>query len=61
IAADTRIRPKKTVTLTYQFRLTDPEDEPSAEARLIYRPVHRSLAAAKKWQVDDIPITSVAW
>ncbi len=39
----------------------DPEDEPSAEASLIYRPVPRPMAKAKKWRVEDIPIASKAW
>ncbi|UCG14254.1 MAG: hypothetical protein JSU72_07280 [Deltaproteobacteria bacterium] len=61
IAVDNRIRPKKTVTLEFVFALDDPENEPSAEAGLIYRPVMRALARAKKWQVEDIPIVSKAW
>ncbi len=61
IAFDTRIRPKKTVTLEYQFTLDDPEDEPTAEAKLVYRPVIKSLARIKNWPVEDILITSSAW
>jgi hypothetical protein len=61
IAFDTRIRPKKTVTLEFIFALTDPEDEASAEASLIYRPVPKRLAKAKKWRVEDIHIVSKAW
>lgn len=61
IVFDTRIRPKKTVTLEFVFALTDPEDEPSAEATLIYRPVPKRLARAKKWQVEDIHIVTKAW
>jgi hypothetical protein len=61
IAADTRIRPKTTVTLSYEFVLKDPEDEPTVEAKLIYRPVIRSLAKSKKWTVEDILITSNVW
>jgi hypothetical protein len=61
IALDSRIRPKKTVTLEFVFALTDPEDEPSAEASLIYRPVPRPLAKEKKWRVEDIHIVSKAW
>ena len=61
IAADTRIRPKTTVTLSYEFALKDPEDEPTVEAKLIYRPVMRPLAKSKKWSVDDILITSSVW
>jgi hypothetical protein len=61
IAFDTRIRPKKTVTLEFVFGLTDPEDEPTGEAILIYRPAPRSMAKAKKWPLEDIPIISKAW
>ncbi len=61
IAMDTRIRPKKTVTLEFEFALEDPEDEPTAEAKLIYRPVTKSLAQLKKWKVEDILITSSVW
>ena len=61
IASDTRIRPKKTVTLEFVFGLTDPEDEPTGEAILIYRPAPRSMAKAKKWPLEDIPIISKAW
>jgi len=61
IAMDTRIRPKKTVTLEFEFALEDPEDEPTAEAKLVYRPVIKSLAQLKKWKVEDILITSSIW
>ena len=61
IAADTRIRPKTTVTLSYEFSLKNPEDEPTVEAKLIYRPVMRLLAKSKKWSVDDMLITSSVW
>ncbi len=61
IAFDTRIRPKTTRTLTFQFEIRDPEDEPTAEARLVYRPVIRPLAEKKKWPVKDILIASRAW
>jgi hypothetical protein len=61
VASDTRIRPKRTVTLTYRFRLEDVDDEPTATAELIYRPVHRAIAAAKGWDAADIPITSAVW
>ncbi len=61
IASDTRIRPKDTRTLTFEFALDDPEDEPTAEAELIYRPVIRPLAEKKNWPVKDILITSSAW
>ncbi|HSQ83114.1 MAG TPA: hypothetical protein VLM43_00195, partial [Desulfobacterales bacterium] len=61
VASDTRIRPKTTVTLSYEFALKDPEDEPTVEAKLIYRPVMRPLAKSKKWTVDDILITSSVW
>lgn len=61
IAKDTRIRPKTTVTLSYEFALNDPDDEPTVEAKLIYRPVIRSLAKSKRWIVKDILITSSVW
>jgi hypothetical protein len=61
VAADTRIRPKTTVTLTYKFHLADPQDEPTAKAELVYRPVHQAIAASKHWDVADIPITSAVW
>lgn len=61
VASDTRIRPKTTVTLTYRFAVEKPDDEPTATADLIYRPAHASLAASKKWDAPDIPITSVVW
>jgi hypothetical protein len=61
IVADTRIRPKTTLNLKYEFVLDDPEDEPVAEAKLIYRPVIRQLAEEKNWTVKDIVITSSAW
>ena len=61
IASDTRIRPKHTITLTYQFALDDPDDEPTVEAKLIYRPVIRPLAKQKNWIAEDILITSSVW
>ena len=61
IVSDTRIRPKKTVTFTFEFLLEDPDDEPAAEASLIYRPAFRSLATIKNWNVEDILITSSVW
>jgi len=61
IASDTRIRQKQTVTLTFQFALEDPDDEPTVEAKLIYRPVIKPLAEIKNWTVKDILITSSAW
>jgi len=61
IVADTRIRPKKTVTLKFEFLVEDPDDEPTAEASLIYRPAFRSLAKIKSWDVEDILITSSVW
>ncbi len=61
IASDTRVRPKTTVTLEYVFALDDPDDEPTAEARLVYRPVIRHLAESKRWITKDILITSSAW
>jgi hypothetical protein len=61
IASDTRIRPKDTLTLTFEFAMDDPEDEPTAEAELIYRPVIIPWAKMKNWPVKDISITSSAW
>jgi hypothetical protein len=61
IVADTRIRPKTTLNLKYEFVLDDPEDEPTAEAKLIYRPVIRQLAEEKNWAVEDIVIASIVW
>jgi hypothetical protein len=61
VVFDTRIRPKKTVTLKFEYTLEDPEDEPTAEARLIYRPVIRPWAKIKNWPADDILITSSVW
>jgi hypothetical protein len=61
IVSDTRIRSKTTETLEYEFILEDPEDEPTAEASLIYRPVVRSLAGIKNWNARDILITSTVW
>ena len=61
IVSDTRIRSKTTETLVYEFALEDPDDEPTAEADLIYRPVVRSLARIKNWDTRDILITSSVW
>lgn len=61
VVSDTRIRPKKTVTLKYEYALEDPADEPTAEASLIYRPVFKLLAKVKNWNVNDIIITSSVW
>ena len=61
VASDTRIRPKTTKTLEFQFAMEDPDDEPTAEARLLYRPVIKPLADKKGWAVDDIMIASGAW
>jgi len=61
IASDTRIRPKKTVALKFEFALTDPEDEPKAQADLIYRPVIKPLSLKKQWLAEDILITSKVW
>ncbi|MDH3825778.1 MAG: multiheme c-type cytochrome [Desulfobacterales bacterium] len=61
IVADTRIRPKKTITFKFEFLIEDPDDEPTAEASLIYRPAIRSLAEIKNWKVEDILITSSVW
>ena len=61
IAFDTRIRPKETTVVKFSYKLKDPDDEPSAEARLIYRPVHSELANSKTWNTKDIMITSRVW
>ena len=61
VVSDTRIRPKKTVNLKFEYTLEDPEDEPTAEARLIYRPVIKPWAKVKNWLADDILITSSVW
>ncbi|MBW2064715.1 MAG: hypothetical protein JRJ03_07230 [Deltaproteobacteria bacterium] len=61
IASDTRIRPKETLNLRFEFALTDPEDEPSVEARLVYRPVVRPIAEKKRWITEDITIASSVW
>ena len=61
MAADTRIRPKTTVKLKYQFKIENLNDEPTAEAKLIYRPFMKSLAKVKKWENNDILITETAW
>jgi hypothetical protein len=47
--------------LKFQFALDDPEDEPTVEAKLIYRPVIKPLAGKKGWVVEDILITSSVW
>ncbi len=61
VVSDTRIRPKTTVNLKFEYTLEDPEDEPAAEARLIYRPVIRPWAKMKNWLAEDILITSSVW
>ena len=61
IAVDNRIRPKSTVTYQWRFALNDADSEPTANASLIYRPVFKNLAKSKKWIVDDIKVTEVAW
>jgi len=61
VVSDTRIRPKKSVELRFEYELEDPDDEPTAEASLIYRPVIRPWAKIKNWQADDILITSRVW
>ena len=61
IASDTRIRPKETRELTFEFAMDDPDDEPTAKAKLIYRPVIRPWAEKKNWPVKDILITSAVW
>ncbi len=61
VASDTRVRPKSAATLKFEFALQDPEDEPTAEAKLIYRPVIRPWAMKKNWPVKDILIVSKLW
>jgi len=61
VVSDTRIRPKKTVELKFEFAIEDSEDEPTAEASLIYRPVIRPLAEIKNWDVKDIKIATSVW
>ena len=61
VVSDTRIRPKKSVNLKFEYELEDPEDEPTAEASLIYRPVIKPWTKIKNWQADDILITSSVW
>lgn len=61
IVSDNRIRPKTTVTLEYVFALNDPDDEPEAEAKLIYRPAVKPLAQEKQWLVQDTLMISKAW
>jgi len=61
VVSDTRIRPKKSLELKFGFAIEDPEDEPTAEASLIYRPVIKSLATIKNWDAKDILITSSVW
>ncbi len=61
VLSDTRIRPKTTVTKVFEFALNRPDEEPDAEADLVYRPVFRPLAESKKWVVNDITIARKAW
>ncbi len=61
VVSDTRIRPKKSLELKFEFAIEDPDDEPAAEASLIYRPVIKQLATIKNWDVKDILITSSVW
>jgi hypothetical protein len=61
VVSDTRIRPKKSVELKFEYAVENPEDEPTAEASLIYRPVIRPLATIKSWDAKDILITSSVW
>lgn len=61
VAFDTRIRPKRTEIFEFEFAVDDPEDEPTTEVKLIYRPVIKPLAQLKKWKVEDILITSIIW
>ena len=61
VVSDTRIRPKKSVNLRFEYALKDPQDEPTAEASLIYRPVIKPWAMVKNWLAEDILITSSVW
>jgi len=61
VVSDTRIRPKKSLELKFEFAIEDPEDEPTAKASLIYRPVIKPLATIKNWDAKDILITSSVW
>jgi hypothetical protein len=61
VVSDTRIRPKKSVELKFEFAIEDPEDEPAVAASLIYRPVMRPLAEIKNWDVKDILIATSVW
>lgn len=61
VDSDTRIKPKTTVTKEFLFSLTDPNDEPSIEARLVYRPATKKLADTKGWKDIDITMTSSVW
>ena len=61
IAFDTRIRPKSTVSRTYEFALADPDDEPTVEAELVYRRAPQKLATAKGWKNGDMTIAAAAW
>jgi len=61
VVQDNRIRPKGTVVLKFEFAVNDSDDEPSAEAELIYRPVIRLWAEKKNWPAKDILITSKVW
>jgi len=61
VVSDTRIRPKKSVNLRFEYALKDPQDEPTAEASLIYRPVIKPWAKVKNWPAQDILITSSVW
>ena len=61
VVSDTRIRPKKSVELKFEFAIENLEDEPTAEASLIYRPAIRPLTTIKSWDAKDILITSSVW
>ena len=61
VVSDTRIRPKKSVELQFEYAIEDPEDEPTVEASLLYRPVFRALAKIKNWDVEDIVIATSVW
>jgi hypothetical protein len=61
IDSDTRIRPKSTVTMEFRFALSEPDDEPSVEAKLVYRPAFKKLADSKGWNDMDVTLASRVW
>jgi hypothetical protein len=61
VDSDTRIKPKTTIVKEFEFSLRDPDDEPSVEARLVFRPAVKSLADVKGWENIDTIITSGVW